>query len=91
MLEATNLDLPWKWRLNLAERTSGNGYRKVRPQYSPMCSAGSPNYILLEANQKLIKQELYLKYVDRSLLAGYLVINAAIMQPPLEYLNVFNC
>lgn len=29
MLEATNLDLPWNWRLNLAERTSGNGYGRL--------------------------------------------------------------
>lgn len=49
MLKATNLDLPWNWRLNLAERTSGNGYGRLDLNIVPCVQ--SPHYTLLEGDQ----------------------------------------
>ena len=41
----------------------------------------------------MMKQELYFKYLDSHcwLVPSWMVISAAVVRPPIHYLNVFNC
>ena len=73
MLEATNLGLPWNWRLNSAERNLWKWvsedlaliYFQCDQQASPTPPPEG------DQNKGWSKQELYFKYLDSYLLAGF--------------------